>query len=83
MDTSSQANRVYLTESADDWTLVYEKKEEFDGEPTDWNIITDSQNTNIASFNVADVCSGHRIDFRKGGISSVSEKDVFDTFCLA
>ena len=86
LDTSTQANRVYLTEAADDWTLVYEHKEEFDGEPTYFpnpgDIITDSQNTNIASFNVADVCSGHRIDFRKGGVSAVSEKDVFDTYCL-
>ena len=36
-DTSTQANRVYLTEKADDWVLVYEHKEEFDGEPNGWS----------------------------------------------
>ena len=74
-DTSTQANRVYLTEAADDWTLLYEHKSEFDAEPTYFpnpgDIITDPQNSNISSFDVADVCSGHRIDFRKNVESSV------------
>ena len=69
-DTSTQANRVYLTEKADDWVLVYEHKEEFDGEPNYFqnpgNIISDPQNAGSSdthtTFDKADVCHGHRID---------------------
>ena len=89
LDTSIQENRIYATESASDWNLIYEHKDEFDGEPIFFknpgNIISDPQNAGPAdthtTFDKADVCHGRRIDFRKGA-SNVSQMEMYDTYCL-
>ena len=85
LNTSIQENRIYATESASDWNLIYEHKDEFDGEPVFFknpgNIISDPQNAGPAdthtTFDKADVCHGRRIDFRKGA-SNVSQMEMYD-----